>query len=184
MAPTRLSGKAGFAEPLKGERRQFRFIVSPEEWRDVHLQAFTRELMVQVEKDLGRSLIWTAVNHHNTDHSHVHVVVRGVDRDGKEVRFPRPYIEEDMRARAAQIMTRELGVRTEFDIDRQRSQEIGQERLTSIERRLAQLVSLDGRNVAPELAKLQPQECSTFLGRLATLSGCGQYGVSTSGASG
>jgi Bacterial conjugation TrbI-like protein/DNA topoisomerase len=55
--------KAGFAEPLKGEKRQFRFIVSPEDGRDVDLQAFTRELMAQVEKDLGRSLIWTAVTY-------------------------------------------------------------------------------------------------------------------------
>jgi len=165
--------RTGFAEPLKGEKRQFRFIVSPEDGRDVDLQAFTRELMAQVEKDLGRSLIWTAVNHHNTDHSHVHVVVRGVDRNGKEVRFPRPYIEEDMRARAAQIMTRELGVRTELDIAQQRSKEIGQERLTSIDRRLARMLSPEGRLLAPAIAKLHTQERSTVLGRLATLTALG-----------
>src|ERR1022692_61489 len=36
--------KAGFAEPLKGEKNQFRFIVWPEDGRDVYLQAFTCEL--------------------------------------------------------------------------------------------------------------------------------------------
>jgi hypothetical protein len=53
--------KTDFAKPLKGEKNQFRFIVSPEDGRDVDLQAFTRELMAQVQKDLGQSLIWTAV---------------------------------------------------------------------------------------------------------------------------
>ena len=113
--------------------------------------------MAQVEKDLGRSLIWTAVNHHNTEHSHVHVVVRGVDRNGKEVRFPRDYIKEDMQARAAQIMTRELGVRTEFDIARQRSVEIGQERLTSIHRRLARLVPRTGAFWSPRSRSFIPR---------------------------
>jgi type IV secretory pathway VirD2 relaxase len=165
--------KTDFAKPLKGEKNQFRFIVSPEDGRDVDLQAFARELMAQVEKDLGRSLIWTAVNHHNTEHSHVHVVVRGVDRNGKEVRFPRDYIKEDMQARAAQIMTCELGVRTEFDIAQQRSVEIGQERLTSIDRRLARLVSPEGRLLAPAIAKLPQQERSTVLARLGTLAALG-----------
>ena len=36
--------KAGFAEPLKGEKNQFRFIVWPEDGRDVYLQPFTCEL--------------------------------------------------------------------------------------------------------------------------------------------
>ena len=68
--------------PLEGEERQFRFIVSPEETDGLDLTEFTRRLMGQVEKDLGRRLIWAAVNHHNTDNTHVHIVIRGVDRDG------------------------------------------------------------------------------------------------------
>jgi hypothetical protein len=150
-SPGRLYGpeetfdKAQFAEPLKDEKRQFRFIVSPEDGRDVNLRVFARELMAQMEADLGRPLIWTAVNHHNTDHPHVHIVVRGVDRAGKQVRIPSRYVRHDMRARGDQIMTRELGVRTELDIARQRSNEIDQERLTAIDHQLAPLVSADGR---------------------------------------
>ena len=163
-SPGRLYGadeifeEAEFAEPIKGEKVQFRFIVSPEDGREVDLRTFTRELMAQMEADLGRPLIWTAVNHHNTDHPHAHVVVRGVDRDGKELRIPSRYIKQDMRARAEQIMTRELGLRTELDIAQQRSNEIGQERLTSIDRQLARLP--DGRwRIPPDLVrKLQARE--------------------------
>jgi type IV secretory pathway VirD2 relaxase len=178
-SPGRLYGadeafeKAEFAEPIKGEKVQFRFIVSPEDGREVDLRTFTRELMAQMEADLGRPLIWTAVNHHNTDHPHAHVVVRGVDRDGKELRIPSRYVKQDMRARAEQIMTRELGLRTELDIAQQRSNEIGQERLTSIDRQLARLASPDGRLLSRELAKLPAKDRSTLLGRLATIASLG-----------
>ena len=43
--------------------------------------------MSQVERDLGRKIEWAAVNHFDTGHPHAHIVVRGVDRDGHELRF-------------------------------------------------------------------------------------------------
>jgi hypothetical protein len=111
--------REAFTDPLPGEKRQVRFIVSPEDAKDVDLQAFARELVAQMEEDLGRRLVWAAVNHHNTEHPHVHLVVRGVDVDGKELRIPPRYIQQDMRARAQHILTRELGLRTEADIAEQ-----------------------------------------------------------------
>ena len=159
-----------FNEPLKGEKRQWRFIVSPEDGRAVDLHAFAREFMAQVEEDLGGPLMWTAVNHHNTDHHpHVHFVIRGVHPDGKDVRFTDRYIQRDMRARAEHILTRELGLRTEVDIAKQRTKEIGQERRTSLDRRLAPLASSDGEILARSLAKLRPEERSAILARLGTL---------------
>ena len=81
-----------FRAPLENEPRQFRFIVSPEEGDRLDLKEFTRQFMRQVEKDTGRRLIWAAVNHHNTDNPHVHIVIRGVDRDGDELRIDGRYI--------------------------------------------------------------------------------------------
>ena len=78
----------GFGEELPGERRQFRFIVSPEDAGELDLHAFARELMARMSEDLGQPLLWAAVNHHNTEHPHVHIVVRGVDAAGKDVRDP------------------------------------------------------------------------------------------------
>lgn len=48
--------------PMEGEERQFRFMVSPEDTDGLDLSEFTRRLMGQVEKDLGRRLIWAAVS--------------------------------------------------------------------------------------------------------------------------
>jgi hypothetical protein len=53
--------REAFAEPLPGEKRQFRFIVSPENARNLDLQAFARGLVAQMEEDLGRRLVWAAV---------------------------------------------------------------------------------------------------------------------------
>jgi len=113
---------------VAGKKHQFRFIVSPEDG-GVDLTLFTRALMDQVERDLGRRLVWGAVNHHDTDNPHVHVVVRGVDTRGQEVRIDREYLSRRMRWRAQEIVTRELGPRAPAELERQRDREVGQERL-------------------------------------------------------
>ncbi len=50
-------------------------------------KAFTREVMDKLGHDMGRDLRWFAVEHNNTDHHHIHVVVLGKDRNGTEVRI-------------------------------------------------------------------------------------------------
>src|SRR5262245_64473603 len=105
-----------FRERIPDEKRQFRFIVSPQDGAQFELTELARHLMGQVERDMGRRLIWAAVNHHNTDNPHVHIVVRGVDRDGDEFRIDRQYLAHGMRWRAQEILTRELGRRSERDL--------------------------------------------------------------------
>ncbi len=56
------------------------------------LRALTRYVMVELEKEKGMPLHWVAVEHHNTDHPHVHVVLCGGGEgrtDGEEVRLDR-----------------------------------------------------------------------------------------------
>ncbi len=155
--------------PLKGEQRQFRFIVSPEDTDGLDLTEFTRRLMSQVERDLGRRLIWAAVNHHNTDNPHVHIVIRGVDRDGSDLRIDRQYIARGMRWRAQETLTRELGPRLEFEFSRTRTADIGRERFTEIDRTLDEHLGPDRTVVLRELlAELGP-EGPTCAARLETL---------------
>jgi hypothetical protein len=111
-SPGRLYGDAldreALTKVLPDERHQFRFIISPEDAHDVDLGDFTRRLMSDVQSDLGRRLVWGAVNHYNTDNPHVHVIVRGIDADGDRVRIDPDYITHGMRWRAQHVMTREL----------------------------------------------------------------------------
>ncbi len=50
-------------------------------------KAFTREVMSKLGQDMGRDLRWFGVEHNNTDHHHIHVVVLGKDRNGTEVKI-------------------------------------------------------------------------------------------------
>jgi type IV secretory pathway VirD2 relaxase len=133
-----------FEEPRLHEKHQFRFIVSPEDAGELDLKIYVRRVMEQVQRDLGRKVEWAAVNHYDTGHPHAHIVVRGVDREGRELRFERSYIASGMRWRAQEIATQELGLRHEFEIRRTHSREITQDRFTSLDRELERL-SKDGK---------------------------------------
>ncbi len=135
--------REAFGMEIEGEARQFRFIVSPEDGDEIDLREFTRNLMQQMEKDLGHKFIWAAVAHYNTDNPHAHLVVRGVDREGRSVYIPEQYMAHGMRNRAMELATRDLGPRTEIDMRRQLTREVSQERPTAIDRRLGELLTPD-----------------------------------------
>ncbi len=128
-----------FEEARLGERHQFRFIISPEDGRDLDLTAYAPSLMSRVERDLGRRIEWAAVNHFDTEHPHVHVVVRGVDLDGAQLFMERAYISRGMRWSAQELATDWLGPRLESEIQLAYEREVTQERLTSLDRELARL---------------------------------------------
>ena len=126
-----------FLEEGKNDGHQFRIILSPEEAGELSdLNAFTRDVMAAAEKDLGTKLDWVAVNHHDTDHPHVHVVLRGKGDDGKDLVIARNYITHGFRKRAEELATLELGPRRDIDIARSRYLEAQKDRFTSIDREL------------------------------------------------
>jgi len=164
---------------LPAEKRQFRFIVSPEDAGELDLRIFTRALMAQMEADLGRRLIWGAVEHWDTDNPHAHIIVRGLDAAGADLTINRQYIGAGLRWRAQEIATRELGLRPEGAIERQWENEVGQERLTSIDRQLAPLVEPDGRLSLEHVAAstLGMQRAMARLATLEQLQLAGRTGV-------
>jgi type IV secretory pathway VirD2 relaxase len=127
-----------FAGRCEDDRHHFRFIVSPDDALEMSdLRGFTRELVGQMEKDLGTRLDWAAVDHWNTEHPHVHLIVRGVRDDGENLVISRDYIKEGMRDRARDLITQELGPRTDHDIRRGLERQIETERWTDLDRQLA-----------------------------------------------
>ena len=157
-----------FEGPRPGENHQFRLIISPEDASELDLTAFVRRLMARVEADIGRTLEWAAVDHHNTDHPHAHVVIRGVARDGREVRLDRAYISSGMRWRAQEIATEELGPRHELDIRRALGKELTQDRFTSLDRELARRIDGDRVRVG-RLGSEGAVDESLLVGRLEHL---------------
>jgi type IV secretory pathway VirD2 relaxase len=159
-----------FEQPRFDEKHQFRLIVAPEDGGRLDLSAYVRRLMATVERDVDRKLEWAAVNHHDTEHPHAHIVIRGVDRDGRQVRLDRAYVSYGLRARAQELATQELGRRHALDVQRARSKEVTQDRFTSLDRELerraknnqVQLPSRDRRGFV---------DASTLVARLRHLEG-------------
>jgi type IV secretory pathway VirD2 relaxase len=160
-----------FAKRCENDRHHFRFIVSPDDALEMaDLKKFTRELMGQMETDLGTRLDWAAVDHWNTEHPHIHVIVRGVGEDGKDLVMSRDYIKEGMRGRARELITRELGPRTEIDIRRSLERQVEAERWTEIDRSLARSVERDGLiDMAPEPGTQPDDTHALKMGRLRKL---------------
>lgn len=165
-----------FRAPVKKEQRQFRFIISPEDGDMMDLTTFTRGFMQQVEKDIGRRLTWAAVNHYNTDNPHVHVVIRGLDRDGDDLRIDSRYIKQEMRWRAQEIITRDLGQRSEWELKRRQTKDLDRMTLTPIDRVLVHYQNDRSEITFERLAKARPIERTACLARLANLE---QFGLAT-----
>ena len=165
----------GFTERCEDDRHHFRFIVSPEDAAEMSdLKGYTRDLMRQVEKDLGTKLDWVAVDHWNTDNPHVHVILRGRADDGKDLVIARDYISQGMRARAQDLVTQELGVRSDIDIRRNLDNQIDTERWTRLDR---QLVRDAGQHRVIDLAPRPDRQPDPYLtqkvGRLRKLESLG-----------
>ncbi|WP_342709608.1 DUF3363 domain-containing protein [Bradyrhizobium sp. B124] len=127
-----------FADRCEGDRHHFRFIVSPDDaGKLANLRDFTRELMDQASQDLGTRLDWVAIDHWNTEHPHIHILVRGQADDGRDLVISREYVSTGLRARAGELVTRELGLRSELEIRRQLEADLTAERLTTLDRGLA-----------------------------------------------
>ena len=164
-----------FAERCENDRHHFRFIVSPDDALEMgDLKGFSRDLVGQMEKDLGTRLDWVAVDHWNTEHPHVHLIVRGVREDGENLVISRDYIKEGMRDRARDLITQELGPRTDHEIRRTIERQVEAERWTNLDRQLARDAYRTGVvDLAPRSDR-QPDEFHALkVGRLRKLEGLG-----------
>ena len=127
-----------FAERCEDDRHHFRFIVSPDDAAELgSLRSFTRDLMDQASRDLGTRLDWVAIDHWNTEHPHIHILVRGRTDDGSDLVISRDYISGGLRARASDLVTRELGPRSELEVRQGLEAEVTAERWTRLDRVLA-----------------------------------------------
>ena len=163
-------GKA-FLQRCDGDRHQFRFIVSAEDGSEYpDLKPYIRRLMTQLETDLGTKLDWVAVDHFNTAHPHTHIMLRGVDDTGQNLIIAREYISHGIRERAAELATLDLGPRTDQEIEARLRHDIGEERLTTIDRRLVR--SMDEDRVVSS-ADHDPFQQSLRAGRLQKLASMG-----------
>ena len=143
-----------FLERSEGDRHQFRFIVSAEDGAEYDdLKPLIRRFMQRMEQDLGTTLDWVAADHLDTLHPHTHIILRGKDELGENLVVAPEYISRGMRERVAELVSVDLGPRTDLEIERRLRLDVEAERLTPTDRRLLsemdseRLVSVGGRDM-------------------------------------
>ncbi len=126
------------AEWADEDKRHMRLMLAPESGARIEdMKDFTRATMAQMERDLGVPLEWVAVEHHNTDNPHVHVILRGRRRDGPDLIIPREYATSGLRHAAREVVTQMLGDRGHEDERLSLERETRAERSTRLDQLLA-----------------------------------------------
>src|SRR5262245_25692072 len=174
-----------------GDPRLFKLVVSPEQAARLDLRAHARGLLAGMEQDLGTRLEWVAIDHHNTEHSHLHILVRGRDDHGRPLTLDPEYMMRGIRDRSETLVTETLGWRRESEILNSRARAIERIQFTELDRALLRRAGPDrvisDRVLRPEhagQAKYRDQERGrlAFLERLglATRAGGGTWQLSPS----
>ncbi|UPT64855.1 MAG: hypothetical protein M0D54_10390 [Hyphomonadaceae bacterium JAD_PAG50586_4] len=108
-----VDGGARLEAWAQSDRRHFRIILSAEEAHQIRdLPAYTREVMARAGTALDTTLSWVAVDHHDTDNAHTHIIVRGRRANGQDLVLPRDFIKHGFRGIARDVATEWLGNRT------------------------------------------------------------------------
>jgi hypothetical protein len=101
--------KAAFVAAAKQDPHQFRIVVQVSDQARLDRTRYIELVMAQVEQDFGRPLDWVAAHHYDTPYPHTHIVLRGRDRDGKDLYMEKHYLLHGLRTRAAAVLTWLLG---------------------------------------------------------------------------
>lgn len=142
-----------FAQEIAEDRHHFRFIVSPEDGLDVDLKTHARHLVKQMEQDLGVKLKWIGVVHQNTDNPHIHLVIKGAEPNGKDLIIKPDYISQGIRFRSRDLLTRELGPRTELTILKAKQKSLLQNRAIAIDHKIVELAREHSGKFTPFIFK-------------------------------
>jgi len=127
----------------RGDDLLWSFIVSPEDAARVDLREHVRDLVAGMERDLRTRLEWVAIDHHDTDDEHVHLLIRGVRDDGRTLKLDRDYVRRGIRELSQELIERELGPRVEHEVLLARGRTIEREQWTEIDRALKRRGGLD-----------------------------------------
>jgi type IV secretory pathway VirD2 relaxase len=156
-----------------GDIRLWKFIVSPEFGEQLNMAQLARGVMAGIEKEIAVSVEWVAVAHYNTGHPHVHIALRGIDRQGREIRLPREFVQHGIRNIAEDWCTRELGYRTKAQAMEAQRREVSEIRYTSLDRIVMRANAAGGEGTHFPVTCQGGGRAQYVVARLAVLEGMG-----------
>ena len=128
------------------EPHVFHVIISPVNGKELDLEEYVKNVMENIERAVSKKLDWTAATHYDKEHPHIHIMIRGKDRNGKNLRFNPEFIMQETRRYCEELATKELGPRSIREINEERMNEITAERYTQTDRKILEKAEkLDNR---------------------------------------
>ena len=118
--------------------KNFRVFLSPLT-NSYDLKDLGEEFIKNLEKQTGYQLYWQGACHYNTAHNHTHLLINGVDKQGREIRFPRDIVKTFMRETARDLCTFQVGNRTWRDLEREKEQALTVSRFTKLDEKIEAL---------------------------------------------
>jgi len=112
--------------------KNIRIFLSPES-PNVDTKILAEQFIKKLEKQTGYKFYWQGACHFNTAHPHAHLLINGVDKQGREVQIPKDIVKTFMRETARDICTAQIGARTQRDLDREKEQELVALRFTKLD---------------------------------------------------
>lgn len=138
-----VDGLARMAVWTREDKRHFRIILAPENGTELgDLRPYVRAVMDRAEARLGR-LEWVAIDHHDTDNPHTHIVLRGRHANGRALILPRDFVKQGLRDIARDEATQRIGQRTRAQEQAALLREARAHRPTRLDRMLAHQMNGD-----------------------------------------
>jgi hypothetical protein len=127
--------------------KNIRIFLSPESL-NVDTKILAEQFIKKLEKQTGYRLYWQGACHFNTAHPHAHLLINGVDKQGREVNIPRDIVKTFMRETARDLCTAQAGLRTQMDLDREKEQELVALRFTKLDNYIHEISGESGLRVS------------------------------------
>ncbi len=124
--------------------KNFRIFISPGN-QNVDLNTLTKTIVKKIELHTGYKLTWVAANHYNTSHQHAHLLINGIDQNGKDVIFSKDMIKTLMREAARDTCTSLVGSRTNEEIKQEKERQLSANRYTRLDKTLTEF--MDDKNI-------------------------------------
>ncbi len=112
--------------------KHFRIIISPDN-QNVDTKILVEELVKKMEQETGYRFYWIAAEHTDTLQKHAHLLINGVDRNGKVIILSPHFIKKEIRDMARNICTTLIGERTPKDIKLAKEHAFTASRLTHLD---------------------------------------------------
>lgn len=171
------------AQEMMQGKKVFKVIISPEDPALAN-EEYVRKVIEGLEKMLGRKLVWVAVQHDDTDHPHVHVIISREDGQGLDAEHPLRIdpgiIKRGLREMASDIATRIRGYVNRNDIYRRQYFETDKAGYTSLDTKIGKLISDNGFLSLKSLSQVNASQRRLLEKRLEVLEQLG-IGVTRTG---